>query len=141
MEPAGSWAHSPRSAVHSSPRAGSAWPWLRNVPTRLQKTTSSFIRAISSQCLPIWVPIIGGEPGERLRCLDTNPEIQFLLHCIPATGLQLLGGGGEFSGAGPGDPSSFYSTQLSGVGSRARAGREAPVEKAGNQEVTGLHQV
>lgn len=28
----GSWALSLRSAVYSSPRAGSAWPWLRNVP-------------------------------------------------------------------------------------------------------------
>lgn len=72
--------------------------------------------------------------GERLCRLDTNPEIGFLLHCIPATGLQLVGGGGEFSGAGPGDPSAFYSIQLSGVGSRAEAVREAPVRKAGNQE-------
>lgn len=127
----------PRTAA---PRAGSTWPWLRNVPTRLQKTTSSFIPDISSQCLPIWVPVVGGEPGERLCRLDANPEIGFLLHCIPATGLQLVGGGGEVSGAGPGDPSAFYSIQLPGVGSRAEAVREAPVQKAGNQEV-GLHQV
>lgn len=99
-------------------------------PHEAPKTTSSFICAISSRCLPIWVPIIVGEAGERLCCLDTNPEIEFLLHCIPATGLQLVGGGGEFSGAGPGDPSSFsVPYRLSGVGSRSGAARETPVEK------------
>lgn len=89
-------------------------------PHEAPKTTSFFIPTISSRCLPMWVPIIGGEPGEKLCCLDINPEIEFLLPCIPATGLQLVGGGGEFSGAGPGDPSSFYPIQLSGVGSRSR---------------------
>lgn len=91
-------------------------------PHEAPETTSSFIPAICSQCLPMWVLIIGGEPGERLCCLDANPEIEFLLYCIPATGLQLVGGGGEFSGAGPGDPtSSFCSLQHSHVGSRGRA--------------------
>lgn len=111
--------------MHSSPRAGSAWPWLRNVPTRLQKQLPPLFLLSARSACPIWVPIIGGEPGERLCCLDANPKIEFLLlHCIPATGLQLVGGGGEFSGAGPGDPSSFILVREVGQGQQGKPGGE-----------------